>query len=122
MSEVVTLELPDTLVRSARALAERSNRRVEDVLIEWIDRSANEVPIETLPDDEVLLLCALEMQDADQQMLSELLARQREGLLGEAERPTLDALMGSYRRGLVRKAQALKVAVERGLRPPLSAA
>lgn len=122
MSEIVTLELPDTLVRSARALAERSNRRVEDVLVEWLDRSANEVPVETLPDDEVLLLCALEMQDADQHMLSELLARQREGALGETERPTLDALMGTYRRGLVRKAQALKVAVERGLRPPLSAA
>lgn len=122
MNEVVTLELPDALVRSARALAERSNRRIEDVLIEWIDRSANEVPIETLSDDEVLVLCALEMQDADQQVLSELLTRQREGVLDEAERPTLDALMGTYRRGLVRKAQALKVAVERGLRPPLSAA
>lgn len=32
----------------------------------------------------------------------------------------LDELMHLYRRGLVRKAQALKVAVERGLRPPLS--
>jgi hypothetical protein len=30
--------------------------------------------------------------------------------------------MGVYRSGLVRKAQAVKVAVERGLRPPLSTA
>jgi hypothetical protein len=29
-------------------------------------------------------------------------------------------LMGIYRRGMVRKAQALKVAVDRGLQPPLS--
>lgn len=120
MSEVVTLELPDTLVRSARTIAERSNRRVEDVLVEWLDRSASEVPVEFLPDDQVLLLSALELKEADQEALSDLLARQREGTLGEAERQTLDALMGSYRRGLVRKAQALKVAVERGLRPPLS--
>jgi hypothetical protein len=119
---VVTLELPDTLIRSARTIAERSNRRVEDVLVEWLDRSASEVPVESLPDDQVLLLCDLEMQEADQQALSELLAHQREGTLDDAERPVLDALMGAYRRGLVRKAQALKVAVERGLRPPLSAA
>ncbi|NTU84753.1 MAG: hypothetical protein HGA45_36215 [Chloroflexales bacterium] len=48
MSEVVTLELPDSLVRSARTIAERSNRRVEDVLVEWLDRSAREVPVELL--------------------------------------------------------------------------
>lgn len=120
MSEVVTLELPDALVRSARTIAERSNRRVEDVLVEWLDRSASEVPVELLPDDQVLLLCSLELKESDQQALSDLLAQQREGTLAEAERPTLDALMGAYRRGLVRKAQALKVAVGRGLRPPLS--
>lgn len=119
MSEVVTLELPHSLVRSARTIAERSNRRVEDVLVEWLDRSASEVPVELLPDDQVLLLCSLEMMEADQQALGELLAHQREGMLAEAERPTLDALMGTYRRGLARKAQALKVAVERGLRPLL---
>lgn len=122
MSEVVTLELPDSLVRSARMIAERSNRRVEDVLVEWLDRSASEVPVELLPDDQVLLLCDLEMQETDQQLLNDLLARQREGTLGDADRPALEGLMGTYRRGLVRKAQALKVAVERGLRPPLSAA
>jgi hypothetical protein len=122
MSEVITLELPDTLVQSARAIAARSNRRVEDVLVEWLDRSASEVPVETLPDDQVLLLCDLTMQEADQQALNELLARQREGTLDDAERPVLNALMGVYRSGLVRKAQAVKVAVERGLRPPLSTA
>jgi hypothetical protein len=31
----------------------------------------------------------------------------------------LDALMGGYERGLLRKAQALRVAVQRGLREPL---
>lgn len=122
MSEVITLELPGTLVQSARAIAALSNRRVEDVLLEWLDRSASEVPVESLPDDQVLLLCDLAMQEADQQALNELLARQREGTLDDAERPVLNALMGAYRRGLVRKAQALKVAVMRGLRPPLSTA
>ncbi|HMQ29687.1 MAG TPA: hypothetical protein PKD53_03120 [Chloroflexaceae bacterium] len=122
MSAIVTLELPDALVQSARAIATQRNRRVEDILVEWLDQAASEVPVELLPDEQVVLLGALEMDKADQAKLSDLLARQREGSLADADRPALDALMGTYRRGLVRKAQALKVAVDRGLRPPLSAA
>jgi hypothetical protein len=122
MSAIVTLELPDALVQSARAIATQRNRRVEDILVEWLDQAASEVPVELLPDEQVVLLGALEMDKADQAKLSDLLARQREGSLADADRSALDALMGTYRRGLVRKAQALKVAVDRGLRPPLSAA
>jgi hypothetical protein len=48
------------------------------------------------------------------------LARQREGTLNDTERHQLDHLMDVYRRGMVRKAQALKVAVDRGLQQPLS--
>ena len=43
----------------------------------------------------------------------------RDGLLQEPERRRLDDLMRVYRRGLVRKAQALRTAVARGLRPRL---
>jgi predicted transcriptional regulator len=120
MSETVTLELPDTLAKSVRAVAEQTHRRVEDVLIEWLDRAAAELPIELLPDDEVLALRDMQMDDAQQAALSELLGRQREGELTEDERARLDDLMGIYRRGMVRKAQALKVAVDRGLQRPLS--
>ena len=59
----------------------------------------------------------LEMRE---QELGDLLARNREGQLSDSERARLDELMQIYRRGLVRKAQALKVAVERDLRPPLN--
>jgi SRSO17 transposase len=61
------------------------------------------------------------MPDAQQRELSDLLARQREGQLADTERPRLDALLDAYRRGMVRKARALKVAVERGLQPPTHA-
>jgi hypothetical protein len=73
-----------------------------------------------LPDDQVLALCDLQMEAVQQEELSDLLAGHREGHLGEAERARLDELMHLYRHGLVGKAQALKVAVERGLRPPLN--
>jgi hypothetical protein len=120
MSEIVTLEIPDALAQSARAVAEQTHRRVEDVLIEWLDRAATEIPVELLPDDQVIALRDTQMDDAQQAELSELLARQREGLLTSAERGQLESLMGIYRRGMVRKAHALKVAVDRGLQPPLS--
>jgi hypothetical protein len=74
---------------------------------------------ESLSDQEVLALCDAQMPEDEQQQLSELLSRQREGELRPADRPRLDELLGNYRRGLVRKAQALQVAVSRGLRPPL---
>jgi hypothetical protein len=120
MSEIVTLKLPDALAQHAHAVAVQTHRHVEDVLIEWLDRAAADVPIETLPDDQILALRDMQMGDTEQTELSDLLARQREGTLDDRERGRLDLLMGSYRRGLVRKAQALKVAVDRGLQPPLS--
>lgn len=120
MSETVTLHLPDTVAQSARALAVQTHRPVEDVLLEWLDRAAADIPIEALPDNQILALRDLQMSDADQAELSDLLAHQREGALDNDGRNRLDILMTSYRRGMVKKAQALKVSVDRGLQPPLN--
>lgn len=119
MGQTITLDLPPDVARRAAAVARQTNRQVEDVLLEWLGRAATDVPIESLPDDQVLALCALEMNQSDQDELSALLARQREGTLDDATRRRLDELMKNYRRGMVQKAEALKVAVERGLRPLL---
>jgi hypothetical protein len=58
MSQIVTLELPDELAERARALVARTQQRVEDVLIAWLDQSATELPVELLADDEVLAAAA----------------------------------------------------------------
>jgi hypothetical protein len=120
MAEIVTLKLPEEVARRAREVAARTHRRPESVLLEWISRVVAEPPVESLPDDQVLALCDMQMDVGQQAELGDLLARNREGLLSSAERARLDELMQIYRRGLVRKAQAVKVAVERGLRPPLN--
>src|SRR5712692_1813888 len=120
MNEIVTLELPEKLALRAKEVATRTHRRLEDVLVEWIDRAADEPPVESLTDEQVLALCELQMDTEQQEQLSDLLAANRENLLNHVERERLNELMRIYRRGLVRKAQALKVAVERGLRPPLN--
>ena len=120
MAEIVTLELPEEVARRAREVAARTHRRPESVLLEWIGRVVAESPVESLPDDQVLALCDMQMDVGQQAELGDLLARNQEGLLSSAERVRLDELMQIYRRGLVRKSQAVKVAVERGLRPPLN--
>ncbi|HBL12657.1 MAG TPA: hypothetical protein DD379_14905 [Cyanobacteria bacterium UBA11162] len=121
MSEFVTLELPETLGQQVREIAALTHRQIEDVLVEWIDHTLAELPVESLPDNQVLDLCDLQLEPEQQQRLSELLSSQREGYLKDTELKQLDTLIQTYRQGLVRKARALKVAVERGLRPPLSA-
>jgi hypothetical protein len=120
MAEIVTLQLPETLAQRAKEIAAFTHRRLEDVLVEWIDRAITELPLESLPDEQVLALCDMQMESEQQELFSDLLARNQEGQLNDTEVSQLDELMQVYRRGLVRKARALKVAVERGLKPALN--
>lgn len=119
MAELVTLELPERITQQAREVARLTQRRFEDVLVAWMDRAIHELPVESLPDEQVLALCDLEMELEQQQVLGELLEQNREGTLTKEEAQQFEGLMQVYRKGLVRKANALKVAVERGLRPAL---
>lgn len=107
MGERVTVELPDELTQRARAVAARTRRRFEDVLVDWLDRAGADPAVESLPGEQVLALCDAQLASDDQDELSDLLERHREGWLPDAERGRLDELMGLYRRGLIRKAQAL---------------
>ena len=118
MSEKVTIELPDELSRRARRLAAAGNRRLEDAVIDWINRAVAEPDVEGLPDDELLRLCDATFAAGQQAELSDRLADAREGTLDTAGRARLDDLMAEYRRGLVLKARAWKEAVSRGLRTP----
>lgn len=120
MAEIITLELPDELALRVRDIAARTQRPLEDVLIEWIDHVAAEPPLESLSNEQILALCDQQMDVKQQEELSNLLARNREGLLKETELHHLDELMKIYRRGLVRKAQAIQIAVIRNLKQPLN--
>ena len=120
MSQIFTIDLPTEVAERAQVVATRTHRRVEEVLLEWLGRAATNIPLEWLPDDEIIAISDLQMAEADQVELHELLAAQREGTLNLTDHARLDALLGLYRAGMIRKSQAMKVAVERGLRPPLS--
>jgi predicted transcriptional regulator len=120
MSETITIQLPDTVAQKVKEIAAFTGSRIEDILLELIDRASSELVIESLPDNQVLTLCNLQMENQQQELLTELLARQREGQLNDNENTQLDELMQIYRQGLVRKAKAVKVAVERGIIPPIN--
>ena len=78
------------------------------------------MPIELLSDTQVLALSEAQLASDVQAELSELLALNREGELSTSQRSRFDSLMQLYRQQLVRKAQAIKEAVNRRLRPSLS--
>jgi hypothetical protein len=78
-----------------------------------------ERPVETLSDKEVLALTDLQLAPEEQSRLSDLLERNREGDLDAEGERQLDELMRGYEKGLLRKAEALRIAVQRGLREPL---
>lgn len=119
MTHTITLELPEEIEHRARDEARRSHRRLEDLVLGWLGRAAAERPMEDLSDEEILALCDLQLAEPMQAELGQLLDRQREGQLDAVGRRRLDEIMATYRLGLVRKARATTIAVERGLRPSL---
>lgn len=120
MSQIVTLDVPDQVVSPAQRIASITQRRLEDVLLEWLGQSADEVPVEYLSNEQVLSLSVGQLAESVQEELGELLARNREGHLHSSEKQRLDERMALYRRGRVRKAEAIREAVERQLIPPLN--
>lgn len=120
MSQTVTLEVTEHVASHARRIAVMTQRRLEDVLLEWLDRSAAELPVQYLSNEQILKLTAEQLPQPLQNELSDLLAKNREGRLQKNEHARLGDLMTLYRQGMVRKAEALHVAVERKLIAPLS--
>lgn len=116
---LITVEISDETARVVRQMATQTGRSPEVIVRELVDRSVANAPVETLPDAEVLALADMALPEDDQRDLATLLDDQREGVLTSTSRARLAALMQVYRRGMVRKSEAMKVAVLRGLRPPL---
>jgi len=125
MSTQITVTLSDDVYRSAEQVARLTGRPISEVLVETIEaglplrEAASAPPVESLDDDHVKALAESSMDEEQSQRLSVLLDRQQAGSLTEAERVELRALMQIYEDGLLRKAQALSVAVRRSLRLPL---
>jgi hypothetical protein len=127
MATRVVVTLPDDVYRRVEQLAQLTNRDVADLLADTITLSLSPLDIFTqsvqavtsLSDEDVLALTELQMLPAQDRRLSALLQKQQAQALSDPERTELLALMQVYQEGLLRKAQALREAVRRGLRMPL---
>jgi len=119
MSRQITIEVSDEVARQASRVAEQTSRPVEEVLSGWLESVITEMPVDGLSDQDVMALAELSLPPNQEALLSGLLSKNSEEALDQQERSQLDQLMRLYEHGLLRKSQALRVAVERGLRPPL---
>jgi hypothetical protein len=119
MSQQITIEVSEEVVRQAAQVAAQTQRSVEEVLTSWLEAVVTELPVEELSDDEVLALTELRFNDEQQAALSDLLTQNQEGALDAEGRLQLDELMRLYEHGLLRKSQALRIAVQRELIAPL---
>jgi hypothetical protein len=121
MSQQITIEISEQVVRQATQVAAQTERSVEEVLASWLESVVTEMPVEELSDEEVLALTELQFTDEQQAILTGLLIQNREGRLEAEDQRQLDELMRLYEHGLLRKSQALRVAVQRELIAPLQA-
>ncbi len=127
MTTRVMVTLQDDVYRRVERLAQLTSREVADLLADTLTLalqplavSAESVPAVTaLSDEDVLGLTELQMAPEQDCRLSVLLQMQQERALSVAEQTELLLLMQVYQEGVLRKAQALREAVQRGLRPPL---
>ncbi|MBM3237168.1 hypothetical protein FJZ31_12825 [Candidatus Poribacteria bacterium] len=116
--ERITIQISDNVVHSTAHVATQSQQSIEEVLSDWLDYVVDELPVDMLSDDDVLALTELQLTHEQQVTLNALLTKNREGMLNVDERHQLDEMMRIYEHGLLRKAQALRVAVQRGLCEP----
>jgi hypothetical protein len=121
MSQQITIEVSEQVVRQATQVAAQTERSVEEVLASWLESIITEMPVEELSDAEVLALTELQLTNQQQASLDNLLLQNREGTLDVEGQRQLDGLMRLYEHGLLRKSQALRVAVQRELIAPLQA-
>ncbi len=127
MNTQVTLTLPDELYEHAKRWAAITQRDLSEMLTDAL--AIVLTPVHTAPqlerlvsslsDEDVLALSKAQMRPAQGRRLSELLEKQREGVLTDNERRELLALMQVYDQLWIRQSEALAEAVRRGLRKPL---
>lgn len=119
MNQEVTIKISEQVWQRASFLAKQKHRKIEKVIEDLLEETVSEIKVEELSDEEVLTLAQLQFNEKQQKNFSSLLKKNRENLLTGKEKLQLDELTRDYESGLLRKSQALRVAVGRGLLAPL---
>lgn len=132
-TQTVTLELSDSVYRSAIHVAQVTQRPLTDILQEGIahtlppldDLSAEEADrlarLSILPDAELWRVSEALLPATEQNEVENLLENQRERNLLPEEQLRLQMLMDQYGQLLVQKAHAWLLLARRGYRVPMQA-
>ena len=124
----VTILLTDELYERAKRFAHLANRDIASIITDTVLSSLpplgvhiDALPaINTLTDEELLILANSQMPSEQDARLSELLTKQRENELAGNEPEELVTLMQIYQEGWLRKTTALTEAIGRGLLEPMA--
>lgn len=122
-----TISIPDTLYEKARKLAERSAQPVDEVirerLAEAFDQQLLDLPVDEraelqamtyLSDDTLWTIAREQMQPTKQVRLSLLMNKNSLGTISGEEYAELTALVEGGQRLTLRKAEAMKLLLDRG--------
>ncbi len=120
MNQEITLTVPENVWFFAKAAANRSKQKIEDVLVNWIEKGSSEVDLEKLADSEILAFTKMKISPEKQERLSNLLFKNRESKLNKKEQEELDLMVELCELNNLKKAEAIQIAVKRGLIKPLS--
>jgi hypothetical protein len=116
----ITIKVNNSAYERARRMAEHTGKPIEDILANWTNLYGDESSMESLSDAEILKIADSMLSHHQQSELNALLALNTEEQISEKQLIRLDELMEIYHQLLVRKAEAIAIAVERGLREPLA--
>lgn len=120
MNQEVTLRVSDKIIKQAALFAVQKKQRMEEVLSDWLEDVFQDKFADKMSDSEILALTKIKISPEDQERLSELLYKNREIGLSDDEQVELDLMIEMTERNMLKKSEALRIAVERGLIEPLS--
>jgi hypothetical protein len=120
MNQEITLQISDRIIREAAIAATKKKYRIEEVLSDWLESLFQEKFTDKMSDQEILALTKIQISPEDQERLSELLFKNREIGLDKKEQREFDLMIEISERNMLKKSEALRIAVERGLIKPLS--
>ena len=117
----VTISLPERIFANLSSVANKSHRRIDEIIVEKIEREFSidvedlERQISLCSDKELLKLKEIQMSAKEDGRLSDLLAKQNECELSAKEQKELWELMELNRLATLKKAFALREATRRKL-------
>lgn len=117
----VTISLPEKVFANLSNLANKSQRRIDEVIAEKIERDFAidvedlEIQIAVCSDEEIFNLAEIQMPPVENKRLSFLLDKQNDVKLNDGEQKELWQLMDLNRLTTLKKTYALREISRRGL-------